>query len=271
MYGNGNIHLKNFQPSDYVMQPNISGPTSGTEGITYQFSGRSIDSHGDNIQYRFDWDDGSGYGYSGEMSNGEWGSATHSWNRGIYDVRVSAQCSDDTWSSWSDYCTITVGEPTVSFYDTHLYYGGQMNMWVYVDGDGGHQMPYESDISTTTTHDLEFYEVYGYVWVDHVDHYHGSTTTYYSNYLDDISVSDGDYFTVYYDTWSAFMMRMDDLGYDEKYIESLVLDEGISPQVLNSYIKAGYNLNAVSVLLDMGFQAEAFQPIEFIQSVTCNK
>ncbi len=67
------------------------------------------------------------------------------------------------------------------------------------------------------------------------------------------------------------MMRMDDLGYDEKYIESLVLDEGISPQVLNSYIKAGYNLNAVSVLLDMGFQAEAFQPIEFIQSVTCNK
>lgn len=271
VYGNGNIHLKNFQPSDYVMQPDISGPTSGTEGITYQFSGRSIDSHGDNIQYRFDWDDGSGYGYSGEMSNGEWGSATHSWNRGIYDVRVSAQCSDDTWSSWSDYCTITVGEPTVSFYDTHLYYGGQMNMWVYVDGDGGHQMPYESDISTTTTHDLEFYEVYGYVWVDHIDHYHGSTTTYYSNYLDDISVSDGDYFTVYYDTWSAFMMRMDDLGYDEKYIESLILDEGISPQVLNSYIKAGYNLNAVSVLLDMGFQAEAFQPIEFIQSVTWNK
>ena len=132
-------------------------------------------------------------------------------------------------------------------------------------------MPYESDISTTTTHDLEFYEVYGYVWVDYVDHYHGSTTTYYSCYLDDISVSDGDYFTVYYDTWSAFMMRMDKLGYDEKYIEGLVFDEGISPQVLNSYVKAGYNLDTVGVLLDMGFQAEAFKPIEFTQSITWNR
>ena len=41
------------------------------------------------------------------------------------------------------------------------------------------------------------------------------------------------------------MMRMEDLGYNEEYIKSLVLDEGISPQVLNSYVKAGYNLNTV--------------------------
>lgn len=67
------------------------------------------------------------------------------------------------------------------------------------------------------------------------------------------------------------MMRMDKLGYDEKYIEGLVFDEGISPQVLNSYVKAGYNLDTVGVLLDMGFQAEAFKPIEFTQSITWNR
>jgi hypothetical protein len=54
------------------------------------------------------------------------------------------------------------------------------------------------------------------------------------------------------------MMRMEDLGYNEEYIKSLVLDEGISPQVLNSYVKAGYNLNTVGALLDMGSQAESF-------------
>lgn len=267
VYGNSNIHLKNFQPSDYVTPPDISGPTTGTEGITYEFSGRAIDSQGHNVKYRFDWDDGSGYSYSGWVSNGEWGSATHSWDRGIYDVRVWAKCSEGTWSSWSEH-TIAVGDPTVSFYDTYLYTGYPVNSVVFIDGDGGHQMPYESDISTTTTHDLEFAEVYGYLWVDHVVHHHGSTTTYYTNYLDDISVSDGDYFVAYYDYWGAFMMRMDDLGYDEEYIESLVFDYGISPQVLNSYVKVGYNLNTVGVLLDMGFQAESFQPIEFAQSTT---
>ena len=201
VYGNGRIHLRNFQPSDCLTQPDISGPTTGSEGITYQFNGRAIDSKGHTIQYRFDWGDGSGYSYSGGMSNGEWGSATHSWDRGIYNVRVQAKCSNGVWSSWSEYCTIAISQPTVSFYDRHIDYGTPMNLVVYIDGDGGHQMPYVSHISTTTTHDFEFAEVYGYIWLDHVVHYHGSTTTYYTPYLNDISVSDGDYFIAYYDTW----------------------------------------------------------------------
>ncbi len=72
-------------------------------------------------------------------------------------------------------------------------------------------------------------------------------------------------------TRGAFTMTMGDLGYDEEYIESLVFDEGISPQVLNSYAKAGLDLNAVGVLLDAGFQAESFQPIVPTESTTWSR
>ncbi|MCW4043895.1 MAG: hypothetical protein NWE94_00055, partial [Candidatus Bathyarchaeota archaeon] len=61
VYGNGNIHLKNFQPSDIVTVPFVSGPTTGYASTSYQFSTASIDSYGHNIKYRFDWGDGSPY------------------------------------------------------------------------------------------------------------------------------------------------------------------------------------------------------------------
>ncbi|MCW4045477.1 MAG: hypothetical protein NWE94_08185, partial [Candidatus Bathyarchaeota archaeon] len=61
VYGNSNIHLKNFQPSDIVTVPFVSGPTTGYASTSYQFSTASIDSYGHNIKYRFDWGDGSPY------------------------------------------------------------------------------------------------------------------------------------------------------------------------------------------------------------------
>lgn len=189
-------------------------------------------------------------------------------------VSITGSYTFSAGSMWTNHKIEVWTQPmaTVSFYSTHLYYGGEINMWVYIDGDGGHQMPYTCDLQNSGTHDFEYSEAYGYVWVDHVRHYHdGTYDTYYSSYLNDIDVDDNDYLTAYYDTWGAFMMTMGDLGYDEEYIESLVFDEGISPQVLNSYAQAGLNLNAVGILLDAGFQAESFQPIVLTQSTTWSR
>jgi len=42
-----------------VTWPYVSGPTMGNVGVSYQFSARSIDSHGHDIKYTFNWGDGT--------------------------------------------------------------------------------------------------------------------------------------------------------------------------------------------------------------------
>lgn len=112
VYGNANIHLKNFQPSHIVTSPSLSGPTTGYAGVSYQFSAYSIDSYGHNIRYRFDWGDGSPYTETGWYSNGATVYASHSWSStGVYSVKVQAQCPNSGWTSWSSPRTITIVAP----------------------------------------------------------------------------------------------------------------------------------------------------------------
>ncbi|MDR1992571.1 MAG: hypothetical protein LBQ98_03595, partial [Nitrososphaerota archaeon] len=54
VYGNGNIHLKNFEPHT-VSVPSISGPTSNPVGTSNSFTVSSVDSLGHRIRYIFDW------------------------------------------------------------------------------------------------------------------------------------------------------------------------------------------------------------------------
>jgi competence protein ComGC len=149
VYGNSNIHLRNFQPSDYITAPDIAGPSAGTVSVSYQFSGRAIDSQSHNIQYRFDWGDGSGYTYTSWLANGELGNASHSWaNSGTYNVRVQAQCANGQWSSWSNYRTINIDAPTliVRAFDPFVppY---EVPVAVYVDGIFRGTTPLAIDLS----------------------------------------------------------------------------------------------------------------------------
>lgn len=116
VYGNGNIHLKNFQPSHIVTAPYINGPSLGDTGIPHQFSTYAIDSNFHNIKYRINWDDGSPYTETGWYSNGATVNISHTWtSNGIYNIRAQAQCSNGLWSSWSDYHTIVIGDiPTLT-------------------------------------------------------------------------------------------------------------------------------------------------------------
>jgi hypothetical protein len=110
VYGNGNIHLKNFNPSDTVTWPSVVGPEIGEVDESYQFSARSIDSHGHDIKYTFNWGDGS-ENETGWYDSGVSACMSHSWSSGdTYNVTVKAQCDQGTWSSWSTPHAIDIGE-----------------------------------------------------------------------------------------------------------------------------------------------------------------
>ena len=60
VYGNGNIHLKNYvPPSHSVAVRFLSGPSLGYVGTSYQFSASAADSEDHEVRYLFDWDDGN--------------------------------------------------------------------------------------------------------------------------------------------------------------------------------------------------------------------
>lgn len=135
VYGNSNIHLKNFQPTDYVTAPSISGPTSGDVGVSYEFSAHAIDSHGHRIRYVFDWDDGSPYTETGYNSNGMSVSVNHTWNsEGTFSVRVKAQCESGVWSSWSSSININLENVHWLTVDAVDYFGYPVSSNIYIDG-----------------------------------------------------------------------------------------------------------------------------------------
>jgi hypothetical protein len=114
VYGNSNIHLKNFNPPADV--PNIrylNGPTTGNTGVYYQFSAFAGDPYGHNVQYRFDWDDGSPYEETNWCSDGVAAIKSHSWVSGrLYNVRVQARCPNSGWGSWSSPISVLISSPS---------------------------------------------------------------------------------------------------------------------------------------------------------------
>jgi len=111
VYGNGNIHLSYYtSPADVATPQYVSGPEFADTGVYCEFSGFATNPYAHDIQYRFDWGDGSDYDETVWYSDGDAASATHSWNSiGPYDVRIQARCPNSGWSSWSSPHRIHVG------------------------------------------------------------------------------------------------------------------------------------------------------------------
>ena len=110
VYGNGNIHLKNYvPPSHSVAVRFLSGPSLGDLDTSYQFSASAADSEDHEVRYLFDWGDGTqnvtDYYPSYATVN-----AAHSWSSADeYSVKVKAQCENGVWSDWSSTHVITIG------------------------------------------------------------------------------------------------------------------------------------------------------------------
>ena len=114
-----NVSLMISATSEMITGPaSPSGPTSGDTGIIYTYSttGGSSSSLGHNVQYLFDWRDGTDSGWLPVGQN----SASKIWTSvGTFNIRVQARCATDTGvvSSWSGFLpvnitTVDVNPPT---------------------------------------------------------------------------------------------------------------------------------------------------------------
>lgn len=117
IYGDGNIRLKNYDPSVHTVgRPIIFGPPnyqSLQPNTPYEFRASAADSHGHRLHYLFDWGDGTSEWVPGEYSyqtNGEYVTATHSWSTvGEKTITVTAQCENGQWCTGSGYYGIHIG------------------------------------------------------------------------------------------------------------------------------------------------------------------
>jgi hypothetical protein len=85
-----------------------SGIADGDAGTMYEFATSTTDPNGDLVYYCYDWGDGDDSSWVGPYNSGEEMAAAHSWETGIYDVRVKAKDTDDVESDWSNYATVTI-------------------------------------------------------------------------------------------------------------------------------------------------------------------
>jgi hypothetical protein len=77
------------------------------EECTYQ--SHTIDPEEDQLEYLFDWGDGTDSGWIGPYNSGDVCEASHTWNtRGIHNIKVRAKDVEGLVSEWSDPLTIIV-------------------------------------------------------------------------------------------------------------------------------------------------------------------
>ena len=78
------------------------GPNSGETGISYTYITSTTDPEGEQIQYHFDWGDGSTHDV-GPLNSGETAMADHIWTAdGRYEVKVKAKDTNGKDSGWSE-------------------------------------------------------------------------------------------------------------------------------------------------------------------------
>ena len=147
----------------HVNKPSVSGPATGDIDTSYQFSASTTDYYSHDIQYTFDWGDGSSQTVTNWLSSGATAYASHSWSSGgLWDVKVKAQCSSGVWSSWSNPQTINIGNTLfwlhVEAYDN--FYLDELHPDVYVDSNYVGTAP----LSVQVTQDYHYIWVTGYIW-----------------------------------------------------------------------------------------------------------
>ncbi len=79
----------------------VTGPTTGTVGVSYDFVTRATDAEGDTIRYAFDWDNNSTYDeYTAFGASGVSTTTSHAWSTaGSYTFKVIAEDSNGERSS----------------------------------------------------------------------------------------------------------------------------------------------------------------------------
>jgi hypothetical protein len=155
-------------------KPALSGPTTGVINDVYTFSAVTTEPDGEDVDYYFDWGDGTNSGWLGPYNPGQQMSTQKSWSAAaIYTVRVKARDINHVSSEWSDPLLVTImvdrppsiptieGPPKGNIGTPYLYkftstdLDGDM-VFYYIDwGDGQFTEwvgPYTSGVTATVTH-----------------------------------------------------------------------------------------------------------------------
>jgi parallel beta-helix repeat protein len=101
MYPNGWL---NEEPENISIQ----GPTYGRAGVDYTYNSSADDSNGDPIYYKFDWSDGFYSDWLGPYPSGTEAFDNHSWNVGVFDIKVKAKDTRGWEMDWSEPYRITM-------------------------------------------------------------------------------------------------------------------------------------------------------------------
>jgi hypothetical protein len=109
---NESLPLPPNNPPETPLQP--IGSIFIGRGINYTYMSSAIDLDEDQIRFRFDWGDGNFSNWTDFVDSNTNVSASHAWN-GLsnYSIRIIAQDSNGSNSSWSSPLNITVLEPEV--------------------------------------------------------------------------------------------------------------------------------------------------------------
>ncbi|MCK5636249.1 MAG: PKD domain-containing protein [Thermoplasmatales archaeon] len=94
-----NEEMPNTAPDD----PEVSGPSTGSPGIAYDYSFVTTDPDGDDVFYCVDWGDDTGEVCIGPFASGEAVIVSHTWStKGTYTVKVKAKDAEDHESDWTE-------------------------------------------------------------------------------------------------------------------------------------------------------------------------
>ena len=87
-------------PPNVPLRP--TGPTLISTGSSYSYSTSTSDAEGDQLYYKFDWDDGTDSGWLGPYNSGSTITKSHQWNEpGEYYIKVKAKDIHNVEYSWS--------------------------------------------------------------------------------------------------------------------------------------------------------------------------
>jgi hypothetical protein len=112
-----------FVINNYAPQPpQVSGQTYGGNGIIFNFTTVATDPQGDQIYYKWDWDDGNESDWLGPVNSSEPLTKSYAWSSdGNYSIRVKAKNTGGSESAWSDAHLICISEH-INFSNVKLGY-----------------------------------------------------------------------------------------------------------------------------------------------------
>jgi len=114
-------------------KPTIDGPSSVKVGAIINYTAVTTDPDGDNIQYYFDWGDGTNTGWLPAVPSGTISHQSHTWSKkGTYTISAKAR---DTSLAESPTATLSVKVPvdiSYSFYSGYMVFQWFINILTHI-------------------------------------------------------------------------------------------------------------------------------------------